>query len=197
MMNRHLRIGLALAAAACLAAAPSTRAASDYTTDPTIVPTVTPEAGGQYLYSYLVINPAGNAFSVSEFDLQVSPDANLTVVSAPAGFINTYTTGDSSITFSSTDPSTDLSSGGVGGIFSIESPIGPGPSVGNPGPSNTGAYLFRGFNADGSAEGTSSVGNQILSPVPEPSGLALAALGALTMAGYGRHLRRRRAAATA
>ena len=191
MPRNRLRTGLGLAAAAAwlIAAAPA-RAASDYAAEPTIVPTVAPAAGGLYRYSYLVTDPPGNTFSISEFDLQVSPDANLTMVTPAAGFLSTYTTGDSSISFLSTDPSTDLASGGVGGTFSFESPMGPGPSPADPGASNTGAYLFRGFDSTGSMLGTSAVGAQILSPVPEPSGLLAGALGALILAGYARHRRR-------
>jgi len=131
----------------------------------TVTATVT-EIGSMYQYVYNVQNSAGSTASVGEFDLDVSASATLTSISATTGFLALYTAGDSTMTFDSTDPSTDIAPGATG-TFSFMADVP--PVLGN--------ELGRSFG-----DGTTSSGT-VLTPtgIPEPSVVALSALGALAL----------------
>jgi hypothetical protein len=108
-------------------------------------------ANGLYTYSYSLSVEPGSTLGAGELDLAVSTFANLSAISAPAGWDVFYTPGspgDSVISFSSPDLSTDLGPGMVG-LFSMasstvlirtatssaDSTTAPGRSPRTPGPS--------------------------------------------------------------
>ena len=144
-------------------------ARADFLTN--VTETVTPQAGGEFLYSYTVSNLPTSTFNIGEFDLNVSTDAALSSIKNPIGFLALYTTGDSFISFASTDPTTDITASSSG-VFSFQSLDTPGLQD----------NLVRSF------DGTSpSNGGQTLAPlraVPEPASLALCGLGAVCFAGF-------------
>ena len=158
----------------------------------TVTVSITPESGGMFLYDYTVADLATSTSAVSEFDLSLTlspfsgintpPGAPISSITMQPGFINLYSTGDPSISFFSTDPSTDIAPG-TSGSFSFTSTYAP---VYVP-------YMLSTFDGTGS-----SVSGSIFAPatVPEPSTLALAAAAALGLAGW-RLLGRRRARASA
>ena len=175
--NRPAVVALGLAMA--LGAAPARAALVT-----NILASVTPQSGGVSLYTYTVTDLPTSTSSISEFDLDVSggqipmgiitpTGALLSNITMPTGFINLYTTGDPSISFLSTDPSTDIAPG-TSGIFSFTSPSR----------AVLQAYQFSTFDGTGS-----TTGGRVLSPtplaapsVPEPNGLLLLALGVPALA---------------
>ncbi len=151
-----------------LASLLSTAARADYS--PTISVTETPEAGGLTLLNYTLGTSSDSTLPISEFDLQVGPGVTLSGFSAPVGFDVLYTPGDTSLTFQSSDPLTDIGPGSTG-VFAFLTNLAPGP----------GAYLIRGFSADGGSFDQTTPGLIIVSPVPEPSTLALGLIGGVAV----------------
>jgi hypothetical protein len=151
---------------------------------------VTPEAGGMSLYAYTLAVAAASTSAVSEFDLNLTsetasgiftpPGAPLSSITMPTGFINLYTPGDPTISFFSTDPSTDIAPGtsALFSFLSISSPTTLQP------------YQLSTFDGSGSPPVLGSV----LGPtvVPEPSGLVLSGLGVLGLIGGRARARSRR-----
>jgi hypothetical protein len=152
---------------------------------------ITPEAGGMSLYAYTVSVSSQSTSAVSEFDLNITSGtasgintpvgAPLSSITMANGFINLYTTGDPTISFLSTDPSTDIMPG-TSGMFSFVSTSNP---VLQP-------FLLSTFDGSGN-----TVAGSVLAPtfVPEPSSLALSSLGAMGLIGWLAHRRVRKRAA--
>ena len=131
---------------------------------------VTHASSGSYTYSYTLTVESSSTLGAGELDLAVSPSANLSAISAPAGWDVFYTPGspgDSVISFSSPDLSTDLGPGMVG-LFSMASFVGPDPD----------SYVVRGFD-DSAGTFAQNTGTIVTASVPEPSGLVPAALALL------------------
>jgi PEP-CTERM motif len=148
---------------------------------------IAPEGDGMSLYTYTVsVDPASTS-AVSEFDLNLTSGttsgidtpvgAPLSSITMANGFINLYTLGDPTISFYSTDPSTDIAAG-TSGMFSFISLSDP---VSQP-------YQLSTFDGSGGV-----VVGSVLAPtsVPEPSTLVLSGLGALGVVGVIARTRRR------
>jgi hypothetical protein len=134
---------------------------------------VTRAANGLYTYSYTLTVESSSTLGAGELDLAVSPFANLSAISAPAGWDVFYTPGspgDSAITFSSPDSSTDLVPG-TSGMFSMASFVGPALA----------SDLVRGFD-DSTGTFDQNSGTIRTASVPEPSSLVLGALALLGVA---------------
>jgi hypothetical protein len=134
---------------------------------------VTQASNGLYTYSYALLVESSSTLGAGELDLAVSPFANLSAISAPTGWDVFYTPGppgDSTITFSSPDSSTDLAPGSFG-LFSMASSVGPAVA----------SDLVRGFDDSNGTFGQNS-GMILTASVPEPSGLVLGALALLGVA---------------
>jgi len=134
---------------------------------------VTHASNGLYTYSYTLSVESGSTLGAGELDLAVSPFANLSAISAPAGWDVFYTPGspgDSAITFSSPDSSIDLAPGTVG-LFSMASLVGPALD----------SAVVRGFD-DNAGTFAQNSGTIITASAPEPSGLVLAVLALLGVA---------------
>ena len=134
---------------------------------------VTHASSGLYTYSYTLAVESSSTLGAGELDLAVSPFANLSAISAPAGWDVFYTPGspgDSAITFSSPDPSTDLAPGTVG-FFSMSSLVGPALA----------SDIVRGFD-DSTGTFDQNSGTILTASVPEPSGFVLGALALLGVA---------------
>jgi hypothetical protein len=134
---------------------------------------VTHASNGLYTYSYTLAVESGSTLGAGELDLAVSPFANLSSISAPAGWDVFYTPGspgDSAITFSSPDSSIDLAPGTVG-LFSMASLVGPALA----------SDLVRGFD-DNAGTFAQNSGTIMTASAPEPSGLVLGALALLGVA---------------
>jgi PEP-CTERM motif len=141
---------------------------------------ITPETGGLSLYTYTVSVDSASTSAVSEFDLNITAGktsgiitpvgALLSSITMPTGFINLYTLGDPTISFLSTDASTDISPGSMG-VFSFVST------------SNPILQPFQLSTFDGTG---STVMGSVLAPtsVPEPSSLVLSGLGAMGVIGW-------------
>jgi PEP-CTERM motif len=137
----------------------------------TVSPTVTPEAGGLFLFNYSVSNSPTSTVGVAEFDLTVSTAANLTSITNPTGFLDLYTPGDTFISYLSGDPTTDIAPGSSG-AFSFVASVGPAAA----------SDLFRGYDLSGNL--TQSTGFTLApAAVPEPSVLVLLAIGGLCLIG--------------
>ena len=174
MLERLKIAPLALGAMFVLAlgAAPSR---ADF--DTSVSPSFTLEASGSTLYSYTVTNLGTSTSNIGEFDINVSTDAALTSIVNPTGFLALYTTGDSFISFLSTDASFDLKPL-ASVVFSFESVIGPGIQD----------DLVRSFDSPFAQNPGSTIAPRT---VPEPASLALSGLGALVFAGLNLRNRRR------
>ena len=136
----------------------------------TVTPTVTPQGGGLFLYSYLVANSIQSTAGMAEFDVSVATSALLSAITNPNGFLALYTPGDTFIQYLSTDPSTDIAPGSSG-TFSFTANL----------PPMSAPYLLRGFDASSNVLQRS--GNVLAPAVPEPSVLLLALVGGLTVFG--------------
>ncbi|GAC1470834.1 MAG: hypothetical protein NVSMB9_16370 [Isosphaeraceae bacterium] len=158
--------------------------------DATVAGTATKQAGGEFLYSYKVSVLSSSTSSLTEFNLNLTSGvasgiftpggAPLSSITAPAGFLTLYTTGDPTITFSSSSPSTDIAPGSSG-LFSFTSLFSP---VSQP-------FLLRSFDASG---GVLQLSGSVVGPVPEPTSLVLLGIGGLGFLGLSaRGLRRKSA----
>jgi hypothetical protein len=136
----------------------------------TVTPTVTPQVGGTFLYSYQVANDSISTVGVAEFDLAVSVQSNLTSLSAPMGFLSLYTTGDAFVQFLSTDSSFDIAPGSSGS-FSFNSPLGP---VLEP-------DLTAGFDSTSGTRFQNPGSTLAPAAAPEPSTLVLFAMGSIVL----------------
>jgi hypothetical protein len=138
------------------------------------------EGSGMALYTYTVAVDPASTSAVSEFDLNITSGtasgintpigAPLSSITMANGFINLYTLGDPTISFLSTDPSTDIAPGTFG-MFSFISTANP---VLQP---------FQLSTFDGSG---STVANFVLGPtaVPEPSSVLLLGAGVIGVSGW-------------
>ena len=134
---------------------------------------VTRASNGLYTYAYTLTVESSSTLGAGELDLAVSSFANLSAISAPAGWDVFYTPGspgDSAISFSSPDPSTDLAPGTVG-LYSMSSLVGPALA----------SDIVRGFD-DSTGTFDQNSGTILTASVPEPSGLVLGALALLGVA---------------
>ena len=132
-----------------------------------VATSVTPEAGGLYLYTYFVTDGATSTLGVSEFDMVVPASANLQSLTAPTGFLSLYTPGDVTVSFSSTDSTTDIAPG-MTGVFSFT-------SLGAP---TLGQYSLLTFDDTSFGSGDVLTGVTIAPGiVPEPASLILLGLG--------------------
>ncbi len=147
-----------------------------------LVATVTPStstSGGTTTYNYVVANAVTSTGLVTEFDLALPTDANLSSITAPADFFPFYDPGDFDIMFTAFDL-TGIAPG-LTGTFSFTSPDAPGSIVDQlAGVDNvSGSYITIPGTTLGPADAT---------PTPEPSTVALFGTGLL---GAGRMLKRR------
>jgi len=136
----------------------------------TLTATTTPEPGGLTLYSYALTTDPASTLNAEGLGISVSADANLINITGPTGWEITYNTGDTLVTWESSDPSTDLLPG-QSAIFSFESPLGPAQQ----------SYLATGFDTTGTIFGTytGNVSGPGVTSVPEPSSLLLSGIGVL------------------
>jgi hypothetical protein len=137
------------------------------------------EGSGMALYTYTVAVDPASTSAVSEFDLNITSGttsgintpvgAPLSSITMANGFINLYTLGDPTISFLSTDPSTDIAPG-TSEMFSFISTANP---VLQP-------FLLSTFDGSGS-----TVAAFVLGPttVPEPSSVFLLGVGAIGLSG--------------
>jgi hypothetical protein len=79
---------------------------------------------GAYHYQYTLTNDASSTLAAFDVLLNVSPFANLQVVTPPDGWFSAYAPGDTSIYFLSVDPATDLAPGNAT-TFSFVSDLAP------------------------------------------------------------------------
>ena len=167
---RPITLALTLLAAAWL----PTQAQARAQFSALVTPTVTPGSPNTYAYT-LTDGPTG---TIAEFDLTVPATAALTNVGAPAGWLALYTTGDTSISWMSTDSSTDIKPLTSLSGFRFQSALPPGPET----------YLVQSIDTGESANGT-TLGPSTPPAVPEASttvslGLLLAlGMGGLVVAG--------------
>lgn len=147
--------------------------------DASVSATVTPEAGGLFLYSYTVTTSPSSTLATSEFIVDIGVTADLTAITAPSGFDAFYSAGDPIIDFQSFSSSTDI---GIGqsGSFSFTSTVNPG-LLGD---------VLR--NLDDTGGTFTDLAGTTLAPAPEPSSLALCGIGGTALWLAAR--RRRRAA---
>ncbi len=131
---------------------------------------VTQAMNGPYTYDYTLTVDASSTLAAGELDLVVSPFANLSAITGPSGWDIFYTPGspgDTTITFSSPDSSTDIAPGSIG-MFSMTSFVGPALA----------SDLVRGFD-DSNGTFAQNGGTILTASVPEPSGLVLGVLALL------------------
>jgi len=185
-MPRHLRFLLVFASASCLVAVATPTARADFVpmlTESSALDTTT----GLTKFTYTVTDPANSTLPVSAFFVDVNPKFDVSMIVAPTGFDITYnpstpgvggmpgTLGDPDISFTSSSSSTDIAPGGVG-VFSFESGGGSGMVP----------YALRSLDASGAFAAQTPDGLMTMGAVPEPSSLALVALGAVGVLGYRR-----------
>ncbi len=134
--------------------------------------TVTPEAGGSFLYAYAInVSPSGTV-AASEFDLSLPAPIDPTSIIMPTDFFSFYNYGDPDISFIALDAGILP---GSSGTFSFMSTYGPGPVD----------SLVRGldmstYNVD---DLSGTVSGPVSVSVPEPSSWLMAATAALGVAG--------------
>lgn len=174
-LPRPMRLGVLATLVLAGSVASSVPARADFTT--TVTQITTPVSGNLFRYDYTLTNDPSSTLPITDFFIDVSPDADLQSLSAPAGFIISYSPGDLDVSFSSPDPSSDILPG-ASGLFSFTSVIGPALAP----------FLVRGADGAVIEENT----GMTISPraVPEPSSLLLGAIGA---GFFGFRLHRRRA----
>jgi hypothetical protein len=148
----------------------------DLITDLTV--NVSQATGGLYTYSYTLTDESTSTLGASQLFLAVSPNANLSSVSAPSGWDLFYTAGDPDVSFLSRDSSFDIAPG-TSGLFAMTSVVGPA----------AGADLIRGFD-DNAGTFAQNTGTVLTASAPEPSSLVLGVLGAAGAAVYCRARRR-------
>jgi hypothetical protein len=137
-------------------------ARGDLITDLTV--DVTQALDGAYTYAYTLTVDSSSTLGAGELDLSVSIFANLSAISGPAGWDVFYTAGspgDSAITFSSPDSSTDIAPGSVG-LFSMTSFVGPALA----------SDVVRGFD-DAAGTFAQNSGTILTASVPEPPAFML------------------------
>ncbi len=168
---------LALGLIIVLAADP-TPARADFLA--TLTASVTQQTGGLYLYTYTVTDLANSTSAISEIDLSLTNNPSVGIITAagapitsitmPGGFTNTYTLGDPTISFYSTDPANDITASNSA-TFSFTSTFGPAFEP----------YQLSSFGGTGSL-----LTGLVVTPaiVPEPSSLILSSLGALASLGW-------------
>ncbi len=175
-LSGFARAGTLAALALLLSVAGSVSARGDLVT--TLSATATEIDSGLFRYEYTLTNELSSTLSVTDFFLDVSPFADLQAITAPVGFIISYSAGDPDITFSSPEAAFDILPGSFG-LFSFESLIGP----------KSAAFLVRGLGE--TSFGENSGFTLTPSAVPEPLSVGLFAMGS-GMAGA--WLRRRKVA---
>jgi hypothetical protein len=144
---------------------------------PNVTEITTPQAGGTFLYTYTVANPAASTGGVSQFFVTVGPTANLTAITAPTGFDSFYSAGSTVAEFDSFSSATDIAPGSSG-VFSFVSAMGPA------------ALPVTARSIDDTSGTFTDVTSASVAPVPEPSSLVLCGLGAAGLALAARRRRR-------
>jgi hypothetical protein len=148
----------------------TTPARAGLVTELTVSPTQAPN--GLFTYAFTLADESNSTISASQLFLAVSPRADLSGISAPAGWDVFYSAGASDISFLSSDPLYDIAPGTVG-MFSLSSRIGPA----------LGSDLVRGFD-DSAGTFAENKGTVLTASVPEPTGLALGLLGTACAAAF-------------
>ena len=80
--------------------------------------------GGLTEYDYTLSDITTSTVDASFLYIDVSSQANLSLLTAPTGWDISYSTGDTTVIFTSPDPSVDITPG-TSGMFSFESPLAP------------------------------------------------------------------------
>jgi hypothetical protein len=138
-----------------------------------------PVSGGLTQYDYTLANLSTSTVTASFFFVDVDGTANLSALSAPAGWDISYNTGDMAVGFTSPDPSLDIQPG-FSGQFSFESVLAPVQAP----------YEVAGIDANYNFVVNTGV-IWSASIVPEPSSAVLCALGILGVLSVHGRLRRK------
>lgn len=153
-------------------------ARGDFVTTLSVDQTVT--AGELFQYSYTLTNQPQSDHYVAIFLLDVAADAGLRSITGPIGWDASYASGDTAISWVSSDPSTDLAPGSSA-VFSFESLLAPTERD----------CVIAGFGDEPPiAFNSGRIDSPGASAVPEPSPLLLLGTGTLVILGYASRRRR-------
>ncbi len=150
--------------------------------DVSITGSATQQAGGAYLYSYILIDNPSSTVAISEFNIALNDPIGVSLITSPSDFFTFYNPGDPVITFDAFD--TGISPGSAG-VFSFVSMSAPGLVA----ESIVGldSSTFTAQTSSGMVIGAASV-------VPEPSSVVMLGIGVLGSFGWLARSRRHRTA---
>lgn len=173
MTNRKL-VGLIVVLAIVFPSAPSSAVAA-FVVD---IKLETVNQNGATIYKYTISNSSASTLNVEDFTLDVSPDANLSVINGPQGWSIDYRPGDQQIIWYADFPGSEIARGSSG-TFTFTSALSPVSS----------SYQIFGIDTDG--QDFDIFSGMVLSPgrasVPEPTSMILLGTGLIAVGGYSRH----------